>query len=135
MQSGNITQKIQDGKSNLSDNSRKRNDESEDEEAVEDGEHHDHGEKSPPHKMIKFENAKSEEAHQKQANPMRNQVLKQLASREIHGRPIKKPDIFEQNHWEFLYKRDLKAHTGCVNAVDFSHNEEWIVSGKFYNFI
>jgi len=32
---------------------------------------------------------------------------------------------------ELLYKRDLLAHYGCVNAVEFSNNGEFLVSGLF----
>lgn len=56
--------------------------------------------------------------------------LTQLYEREIGGKSMPKLDIFAQNNNDALYQRDLKAHTGCVNAVDFSPTEEWIVSGK-----
>lgn len=32
-----------------------------------------------------------------------------------------------------LYKRDLVAHFGCVNAIEFSGDGELLVSGKFFN--
>lgn len=29
-----------------------------------------------------------------------------------------------------LYKRDLIAHFGCVNAIEFSKNGDWLISGN-----
>uniref|UniRef100_A0A183BLL0 WD_REPEATS_REGION domain-containing protein n=1 Tax=Globodera pallida TaxID=36090 RepID=A0A183BLL0_GLOPA len=52
-----------------------------------------------------------------------------LYEREINGEPSPVVDMFEQSKKGLLYQRDLKAHTGCVNAVDFSPTEEWIASG------
>ncbi|KAL3083236.1 hypothetical protein niasHS_011038 [Heterodera schachtii] len=52
-----------------------------------------------------------------------------IYEREINGRPLCMRNIFEQSRKGLLYQRDLRAHTGCVNAVDFSPTEEWIVSG------
>ena len=57
-------------------------------------------------------------------------LMQQIQNREILGKPIRKPIIFEQNKNCSIFQRDLKAHTGCVNAVDFAPSEEWIVSGK-----
>lgn len=28
-----------------------------------------------------------------------------------------------------LYKRDLVSHYGCVNAIEFSHDGNWLTSG------
>lgn len=28
-----------------------------------------------------------------------------------------------------LYRKDLYAHFGCVNAIEFSDNGKWLVSG------
>lgn len=28
-----------------------------------------------------------------------------------------------------LFKRDLKSHFGCVNAIEFSKEGEWLISG------
>uniref|UniRef100_A0A914HL93 Uncharacterized protein n=1 Tax=Globodera rostochiensis TaxID=31243 RepID=A0A914HL93_GLORO len=55
--------------------------------------------------------------------------LKMLYEREISGEPSPVVNMFEQSKKSLLYQRDLKSHTGCVNAVDFSPTEEWIVSG------
>lgn len=33
-----------------------------------------------------------------------------------------------------LYRKDLYAHYGCVNAIEFSHEGDLLVSGKFYGF-
>ena len=30
-----------------------------------------------------------------------------------------------------LYRKDLFGHYGCVNAVEFSHDGQWLVSGLF----
>lgn len=32
-----------------------------------------------------------------------------------------------------LYRKDLFSHFGCVNAIEFSRNGEWLLSGKSYN--
>lgn len=29
-----------------------------------------------------------------------------------------------------LYKKDLISHFGCVNAIEFSEEGEWLISGK-----
>lgn len=29
-----------------------------------------------------------------------------------------------------LYRKDLLAHYGCVNAIEFSENGEFLISGK-----
>ncbi|KAL3183656.1 hypothetical protein MRX96_033754 [Rhipicephalus microplus] len=29
-----------------------------------------------------------------------------------------------------LYRKDLYAHYGCVNAIEFSNDGEWLVSGN-----
>jgi hypothetical protein len=55
------------------------------------------------------------------------QMYKQIRNREISG-TIRKPEFFQQTT-NSLHQRDLKAHTGCVNAVDFSPGEEFIASG------
>lgn len=31
-----------------------------------------------------------------------------------------------------LFKNDLKAHFGCVNAIEFSRDGEYLVSGKYF---
>ncbi|KAF7638490.1 hypothetical protein Mgra_00002168 [Meloidogyne graminicola] len=56
-------------------------------------------------------------------------ILSRLQKREVSGNFKSIPNIFELNQYSSIHQRDLKAHTGCVNAVDFSPNEEWIVSG------
>lgn len=30
---------------------------------------------------------------------------------------------------EPLYKKDLFAHFGCVNAIEFNSNGQWLISG------
>lgn len=57
------------------------------------------------------------------------QICNQIRTRELDGSSIQKRDIFQQSKNGILYQRDLKVHTGCVNAVDFSPTEEWIISG------
>ena len=57
-------------------------------------------------------------------------ILTRLQKREVFGNSLNIPNILELNQLSSVYQRDLKAHTGCVNAVDFSPNEEWIVSGQ-----
>ncbi len=34
-----------------------------------------------------------------------------------------------------LYRKDLYSHYGCVNAIEFSDNGQWLVSGLFQPFI
>lgn len=34
-----------------------------------------------------------------------------------------------------LYRKDLLAHYGCVNAIEFSLDGEYLVSGKSYFYI
>jgi len=65
-----------------------------------------------------------------------------LQLREIHGsdtprmRPYPLPgprDIFKHaREGSPLWQRDLKGHTGCVNAVEFSPTEEFVVSGELF---
>lgn len=31
-----------------------------------------------------------------------------------------------------LYRKDLLAHYGCVNAIEFSKDGEYLISGKSY---
>lgn len=59
---------------------------------------------------------------------LEKKMYKQIRNREISGAAIRKPEFFQQTT-NSLHQRDLKAHTGCVNAVDFSPGEEFIASG------
>lgn len=60
--------------------------------------------------------------------------VNQLYEREISGNPSRCADVFASSRADALYQRDLKAHTGCVNALDFSPTEEWFVSGMCFFF-
>ncbi|KAI1719360.1 DDB1- and CUL4-associated factor 5 [Ditylenchus destructor] len=61
-----------------------------------------------------------------------SRLIKTLRNREIRGKARRNDiygNIFERNREKSIYQKDLKAHTGCVNAVEFSPQEEYIVSG------
>uniref|UniRef100_A0A914KWI7 Uncharacterized protein n=1 Tax=Meloidogyne incognita TaxID=6306 RepID=A0A914KWI7_MELIC len=71
-----------------------------------------------------------EERIKKKNKNICERILSRLKNREVFGNSLSLPNIFELNKRNSsVHQRDLKAHTGCVNAVDFSPNEEWIVSG------
>uniref|UniRef100_A0A914NSN6 Uncharacterized protein n=1 Tax=Meloidogyne incognita TaxID=6306 RepID=A0A914NSN6_MELIC len=71
-----------------------------------------------------------EERIKKKNKNICERILTKLKNREVFGNSLSLPNIFELNKKNSsVHQRDLKAHTGCVNAVDFSPNEEWIVSG------
>lgn len=64
----------------------------------------------------------------------RNNFILNLQNREIgYSSDVKKNNfncnIFERNREKALYQRDVKGHTGCVNAIEFSSDENFIVSG------
>lgn len=40
-------------------------------------------------------------------------------------------DLFALNNEKTLYQRDVKGHTGCVNAVEFNKDGNLIASGMF----
>jgi len=40
-----------------------------------------------------------------------------------------KYDLFALNNTKTLYQRDVKSHTGCVNAVEFNHDGRFVASG------
>lgn len=44
------------------------------------------------------------------------------------------PDLLKRNRIKTLFQRDLKHHTGCVNAIDFSPDENFFASGIFIFF-
>lgn len=69
-----------------------------------------------------------------------NNFVKNLQNREI-GYLLKPKhnnfdyNIFEKNREKTLYQRDVKGHTGCINAVEFSPNENFVVSGFNFFFL
>ncbi|KAI6228779.1 hypothetical protein M3Y99_01186800 [Aphelenchoides fujianensis] len=50
---------------------------------------------------------------------------RELGLREGGMRPL---DLLARHREQSLYQRDLKHHTGCVNALEFSHNEDFLLS-------
>jgi WD40 repeat protein len=52
-----------------------------------------------------------------------------IKKRETYSLPIQPLDILEQNRTGKLYQRDVKHHTGCVNALEFSNDENFLLSG------
>ena len=56
-------------------------------------------------------------------------LIKRMNGREINGNKRNDQHIFSYNRNCALHQRDLKGNTGCVNAVEFSPDENWIVSG------
>uniref|UniRef100_A0A915CZY3 Uncharacterized protein n=1 Tax=Ditylenchus dipsaci TaxID=166011 RepID=A0A915CZY3_9BILA len=58
-------------------------------------------------------------------------LLKALRRRELRGHTTVNihGNLFERNRQEWVYQKDLKGHKGCVNAVEFSPQEDYIVSG------
>lgn len=66
-------------------------------------------------------------------------IVKEIAAREIgvcrrkhtnSYNELLSYDLFDRNRLKTLYQRDIKGHTGCVNAIEFSSSEEFMVSGK-----
>ena len=56
----------------------------------------------------------------------------ELVDREISGRRIDLDivsSLWHQSHC--LYQKDLLAHFGCVNAVEFSNDGQFLASGNF----
>ena len=71
------------------------------------------------------------------SKPMRNTALNVL-SREYNDRFCKKysTDLLRGrfDSAQDLYRKDLYSHYGCVNAIEFSDDGQWLVSGlnSFY---
>ncbi|CAK5024151.1 unnamed protein product [Meloidogyne enterolobii] len=86
--------------------------------------------KAPKKEYIEILLNPPEERIKKKNKNICERILSRLKNREVFGNSLSLPNIFELNKRNSsVHQRDLKAHTGCVNAVDFSPNEEWIVSG------
>lgn len=57
-----------------------------------------------------------------------------LLTREIQKHPVSCAQLITDKFnrkTELLFKRDLVAHYGCVNAVEFSNDGQYLVSGVF----
>lgn len=66
----------------------------------------------------------------------REDLFKCVFDREIGNSFSMKKDYIkaklpECNRIKTLYQRDLKYHTGCVNAICFSPQENFFASGNF----
>jgi len=86
--------------------------------------------KAPKKEYVEILLNPPEERIKKKNKNICERILSRLKNREVFGNSLSLPNIFELNKRNSsVHQRDLKAHTGCVNAVDFSPNEEWIVSG------
>lgn len=59
-------------------------------------------------------------------------VISRQMGRNIHN--FRKTIFRERlNVAKTLYKKDLISHFGCVNAIEFSEEGEWLISGKSFN--
>lgn len=60
-------------------------------------------------------------------------IIDRFSIRQLRGDHIKK-NLFDD--WSrtahSLYKKDLLAHYGCVNAVEFADNGQFFVSGEYF---
>lgn len=63
-------------------------------------------------------------------NPVRHIIQRQLGNN-VQGL---RPALYRErlNVARNLYRRDLVAHYGCVNAIEFSDEGELLVSGEFF---
>ncbi|GIX69582.1 DDB1- and CUL4-associated factor 5 [Caerostris extrusa] len=54
-----------------------------------------------------------------------------LDNLQYHGKPYSNMQMIDRRlqFSKYLYSKDLYAHYGCVNAIEFSNNGEWLVSG------
>ncbi|CAD5232070.1 unnamed protein product [Bursaphelenchus xylophilus] len=52
-----------------------------------------------------------------------------LERRELGQNPLKSIDPIHKHTRKTLYQRDVKGHTGCVNALEFSTDENYLLSG------
>ena len=62
---------------------------------------------------------------------MSTNVLKMLSMRQLGSRQIVE-EMWIRDKWRHdshLHRQDLLAHYGCVNAVEFSHDGDLMVSG------
>lgn len=59
-------------------------------------------------------------------------AFKHLMDRSL-GKPQFKKQFWKDRFSECkgLYRKDLYGHFGCVNAIEFSKDGQWFVSGKF----
>lgn len=62
-----------------------------------------------------------------------------LSNREIGNSFLMKRDYInvnlpESNRIKTLYQKDLKYHTGCVNSIEFSPEENLFASGNFLKY-
>lgn len=53
-----------------------------------------------------------------------------LEAREFGTRQLKSVSLLERHRHESLWQRDVKGHTGCVNALEFSPDEAFLLSGQ-----
>ena len=65
-------------------------------------------------------------------NNVANNVLSFIDTRTVRGRREGARTFLKDRlgNASSLYRKDLRSHFGCVNAIEFSHNGgEWISSG------
>lgn len=66
---------------------------------------------------------------------LKNNSCKILFNREIEKKSDSCDRIISDllnRKTEIFYRKDLVAHYGCVNAVEFSNNGQFLVSGVFF---
>ena len=59
-------------------------------------------------------------------------IRKQLKKFQFGQFQSTKYDLFALNNVKTLYQRDVKSHTGCVNAVEFNHDGSFVASGMYH---
>lgn len=74
-------------------------------------------------------------------------IIKNLESRELHSQTLRPVNLLKRNRIKTLRQRDVKGkfkfsifdllsfvsgHTGCVNALEFSNDEKYLISGRLY---
>lgn len=71
-------------------------------------------------------------------NEMSANLHHQLTQREIDSLLQRSPQAFTAHLYreryriaKNLYKTDLRAHYGCVNAIEFSNGGKYLASGKY----
>lgn len=56
--------------------------------------------------------------------------LESLEARELGKVHFSSVDLIQRHKTKTLWQRDVKGHTGCVNALEFSKDENYLLSGK-----
>lgn len=68
------------------------------------------------------------------AMPSTINPLRYIIQRQYKDNIIIKDKLFSERFAKArnLYRKDLLAHYGCVNAIEFSEDGEYLISGETY---